>query len=88
MSDVRLVETVDEEGFATAPPYKTEALLESVVWGAVTEGINDMEGAREAKGVLEEQAPEGIAVLDGDVDDGRGMKEFFIFVGWQPSNSF
>jgi hypothetical protein len=31
MSDVRLVGTVDEEGFAAPALYKTEALLGSVV---------------------------------------------------------
>jgi hypothetical protein len=47
-----------------------------------------MEGEREAKGVVEEQAPEGVVVLDGVIDVGRGVKEFFIFVGSQPCNSF
>jgi hypothetical protein len=56
MSDVRPVGTVDDEDFAAAAatPYKTEVLLRSVAWGAAVEGVNDVEGAREAKGVIEE----------------------------------
>jgi hypothetical protein len=54
MSDVRLVGTVDDEGFVAATPYKIEVLLESVAWGATVEGVDDMEGAWEAKGVIEE----------------------------------
>jgi hypothetical protein len=53
MSDVRPVGTVDEEAFATAP-CKTEILLRYVAWGAIVEGVNNMEGAREAEGVIEE----------------------------------
>jgi hypothetical protein len=45
---------VDEEGFATTAPYKTEALLRSIAQDAVAEGIDDMEGACEAKFVIEE----------------------------------
>jgi hypothetical protein len=41
-----------------------------------------VEGEREAEFVVEERAPEGVAVLDGAVDAKRGVKEFFIFVGW------
>jgi hypothetical protein len=54
MSDVRVVGTVDKEGFAFAAPCKIEALLESIPWGAVVEGVDDVEGAREAEGVVEE----------------------------------
>jgi hypothetical protein len=38
--------------------------------------------AREAEGVVEEQALEGVAVLDGAVGSKRGVKEVFIFVLW------
>jgi hypothetical protein len=88
MSDVRPVGTVDDEGFAAAAPYETEVLLGSVAWGAAIEGVNDVEGAREAEGVIEERAPEGIVVLDGAIGAERGVKEVFIFVGWRPYNSF
>jgi hypothetical protein len=47
-----------------------------------------MEGAREAEGVVKKRAPEGVAVLDGVVGAERGVKEVFIFVVWQPCNSF
>jgi hypothetical protein len=57
MYDVRLVEMMDEEGFTAAAPYKIEALLESVVQGAVPEGVDDMEGACQAKGVIKERPP-------------------------------
>jgi hypothetical protein len=70
MSDVCPVETMDEEGFdaaAATAPYETKALLESVVRGAVAEGVDDMEGAREAEGAIEERALEGVAILDGAV---------------------
>jgi hypothetical protein len=69
MSDVCPARTVDDEGFGAAAPYKTEVLLGSVARGAVVEGIDDMEGAWEAKGVIEERAPEGVVVLDGVVGD-------------------
>jgi hypothetical protein len=65
MSDVWPVEAVDEGGFTTAAPCKTEALLRSVAWGAIVEGVNNVEGACEVKGVIEERASEGLAVLDG-----------------------
>jgi hypothetical protein len=68
MYDVRPVGTVDEEGFVALAPYKTEALLESVARGAIVEGVDNMEGEREVKVVIEEHALEGIAVLDGAVD--------------------
>jgi hypothetical protein len=45
MSVVRLVGTEDDEGFAAATPCKTEVLLGSIAWGAVVEGVNDVEGA-------------------------------------------
>jgi hypothetical protein len=78
----------DEEGFATTVPYKTEGLLDSVAWDAALEGVNDVKGAREVESVMEEQALEGVTVLDGAIDPGRGMKELFDFVGWRPYNSF
>jgi hypothetical protein len=56
MSDVRLVGTVDEKGFGAADPCKIEALLLSRVRGAVVEGVNNVKGAREVKGVVKEQA--------------------------------
>jgi hypothetical protein len=68
MSDVRPVGTVDEEGFTTPAPYKTEALLRSVARGAVVEGVDDVEGGCEVEFVVEERAPEGVAVLEGVVD--------------------
>jgi hypothetical protein len=61
---------VDEECFPAAYPCKIEVLLRSVVRGAILEGVDDMEGAREAEGVTEERAPEGITVLDGVIDAG------------------
>jgi hypothetical protein len=68
MSDVRSVETVDDEGFATAAPSETKVLLGSIAWGAAVEGVDDVEGAQEAERVIiEERAPEGVAVLDGAV---------------------
>jgi hypothetical protein len=82
MSDVCPVETVDDEGFAAAAPCKIEVLLRSVVWGAAAEGVDDIEEAREAKGVVEERALEGIAILDGAICAERGMKEVFVFVIW------
>jgi hypothetical protein len=57
MSDVRLVGIVDEEGFVVADPCVIEALLRSVVWGV----------AQKDEGVIEERAPDGVAVLDGVV---------------------
>jgi hypothetical protein len=53
MSDVHPVGTVEEEGFSAAAPYKTEALLRTVARGAVAEGVDDMEGAQEAEGVID-----------------------------------
>jgi hypothetical protein len=41
-----------------------------------------------AKGVIEERALEGVAVLDGVVGAERGMKDVFVFVIWQSCNSF
>jgi hypothetical protein len=70
MSNVRLVGTGDKEGFA-APgpaPYKIEALLRFVARGAIVEGVNDVEGKREGKVVIDECAPEDVAVMDGVVD--------------------
>jgi hypothetical protein len=54
MSDMRLVEMVNEEGFVVPVPCETEALLGSIARGAIAEGVDDMEGVREAKGVIEE----------------------------------
>jgi hypothetical protein len=61
---------VDEEGFTATVPCKIEALLGSVVQGAVAEGVDDVEGVHKAKGVIEERAPKGITVLDGVMDTG------------------
>jgi hypothetical protein len=47
-----------------------------------------MEEAREAEFIIEERAPEGVALLDGAVDVERGMKEVFVFIGWRLYNSF
>jgi hypothetical protein len=88
MFNVRPRGMVDEEGFAAPAPYKTEALLRSVARGAVVEGVDDVEGGHEAEFVIEEQAPKGVAVLDGATDVERGMKEVFIFIGSQTCNSF
>jgi hypothetical protein len=70
----------DAEGFTFVAPYKTEALLRSIARGPVVEGVDNMERAREAEGVIEERAPEDVAVLV--VDAGRGVKEVFIFIDW------
>jgi hypothetical protein len=67
MSYVHPVGTMDDEGLATAAPYEMEVLLGSVAWGAVAEGVDKMEGAWEAEGVIEERAREGVVVLDGVV---------------------
>jgi hypothetical protein len=85
---VRLVGTVDEEGFAVPATYKTEALLRSIVRGAVVEGVDDMEGGHDVKVVIEERAPEGIAVWARAIDAERDMKEAFIFIIWHPYISF
>jgi hypothetical protein len=82
MSDVRLVEMLDEEGFTGLAPCKTEALLRSVARGAAVEGVDDVEGGREAEVVVEEHSPKGVAVLDGVVDARRGVKEVLVFFGW------
>jgi hypothetical protein len=81
MSDVRPVGTMDDEGFAAAAFCEIEVLLRSVAQGATVEGVDDMERGREAEGVVEERAPEGIAVLNGAIGAKLGMKEVFIFVG-------
>jgi hypothetical protein len=54
MSDVCPVGAMDEEGFVALAPCKTEALLGSIARGAVVEGVNNVEGGREAKFVIEE----------------------------------
>jgi hypothetical protein len=54
MSDVQLVETVDEEGFDAVDPYTTKTLLGSVARGAITKGVDNVEGAHEAEDVVEE----------------------------------
>jgi hypothetical protein len=82
MSNVCPIETVDKEGFAAPAPCRTEALLRSIGRGAVVEGVDDMEGGREAEVVIEECALEGVAILDGDVDADQGVKEVFVFIGW------
>jgi hypothetical protein len=41
-----------------------------------------MKGGREAEFDIEERAPEGVVVLDGAVDDERGVKEVFVFINW------
>jgi hypothetical protein len=80
MFDVRPVGTVADECFAVAAPYETEVLLMSTVWDAAIEGVNDVEGAQEAEGVIEERAPEGVAVLDGAIGAERGVKVFIFFI--------
>jgi hypothetical protein len=77
---VRPVGTVDEEGFAAPAPCKTEDLLGFVARSVAVEGVDNAEGGHEAEVVVEERAPEGIAVLDGVIDVERGMKEIFIFI--------
>jgi hypothetical protein len=77
---VRLKGTNDDEGFATTAPCKTKILLRSVAWVATVEGVDDMEGAWEAEGVIEERAPKDVAALDGVVGVEQGVKEVFIFV--------
>jgi hypothetical protein len=54
MSDVRPVGTVDEEGFAAPVPCKTEALLRSIARGVAVEGVNNVDGGREAEFFIEE----------------------------------
>jgi hypothetical protein len=88
MSDVHPVGTEDDERFVVAAPYETKVLLWSVARGAAIEGVDDVEGVRETEGVIEERAPEGIAVLDGVVGAERGMKEVFVFIVWHPCKSF
>jgi hypothetical protein len=68
MSDVCPVGTMDEEGFVAPAPYKTEALLRSVVRGAIVEGVDDVEEGHEAEFIIEERAPEGVVVLNEAVD--------------------
>jgi hypothetical protein len=79
---------VDKEGFTAPAPCKTEALLGSIAWGAIIEGVDDIEGGCEVKVIIKEWALQGIAVLDGTIDVERGAKEVFVFVGWQPYISF
>jgi hypothetical protein len=47
-----------------------------------------VEGGCEAKVVVEELVPEGVAVQDGVIDVEQRVKVVFIFVGWWPCNSF
>jgi hypothetical protein len=70
MSVVQPIEMVDEEGFAApAPaPCKTDVLLRFIAQGAIVECVNNVDGGREAKVVIEEQAPKGVVVLDGAID--------------------
>jgi hypothetical protein len=53
---VPLEGTVDEEGFVVpaSAPCKTEALLRSVARGAVVEGVDDVDGGRGTKVIVEE----------------------------------
>jgi hypothetical protein len=88
MSDVRPVETVDEEGFVVPALCKIEALLGSIAWGTILESVDEVEGACEPKVVIGEWALEGVVVLDGAIDVGWGVKEIFVFIGWWPCNSF
>jgi hypothetical protein len=88
MSDVHQVGTVDEEAFAAAAPCETEALLGSIAWDAIVEGVDNVEGAWEAECVIEEWAPEGVEVLDGAIGAESGVKEVFVFVIWWHCNSF
>jgi hypothetical protein len=53
MSNVHLVGTVDDKGFATAAPYETEVLLGSVARAAAVDGVGDMDGAWEANSVID-----------------------------------
>jgi hypothetical protein len=54
MSYVHLVRTVAHEGFVAAAPYEAEVLLGSIVRDAAVEAVNYVEGAREAKVVINE----------------------------------
>jgi hypothetical protein len=75
MSNVHLVGTVDDEGFAAAAPYETEVLLGSVARAAAVDGVGDMDGAWEANSVIDKWAPEGVAVMDGVLGAEQGVKE-------------
>jgi hypothetical protein len=57
MFDVQPLEMVDEKGFTVVGPCKIEALLGSVARGAIAKGVDDVEGACEAEGLIEERAP-------------------------------
>jgi hypothetical protein len=59
---------VDEEGFTAVLPCKIEGILESIACGTAPKGVNDVEAACQADGVVEEWAPEGVAVLDEVID--------------------
>jgi hypothetical protein len=82
MSDVRPVGTVADEGFVATAPYETKVLLRSIVQDAATEGVDDVKGAWEVEGVIEERAPEGVAIMDGAIGVERGVKEVFVFIIW------
>jgi hypothetical protein len=58
------------------------------VQDAATEGVDDVKGAWEVEGVIEERAPEGVAIMDGAIGAERGVKEVFVFIIWWPCNSF
>jgi hypothetical protein len=88
MSDVRPVEIVDDEGFIAIVPCKIEGILRSIAYGAAPEGVNDVEAARQADGVVEERALEGIAVLDEVIDASRGVREVFILLVGIPAIFF
>jgi hypothetical protein len=68
MSVVQPIEMVDEEGFAALAPCKTDVLLRFIAQGAIVERVNNVDGGREAKVVIEERAPKGVVVLDGAID--------------------
>jgi hypothetical protein len=57
----------------SSPPRPSRLPTSSIERGAIAEGVDDVEGAREVEGVIEERALESVAVLDGIVDVGRGM---------------
>jgi hypothetical protein len=77
----------DEEGFAASAPCRIEDLLVSEARGAGGGGVVDVEGAREAEGVVEERAEEGGAVLDGVIEGGLDVMEL-LTLSWRPCNSF
>jgi hypothetical protein len=61
---------------------RNKVLLRSIVQDAATEGVDDVKGAWEVEGVIEERAPEGVAIMDGAIGAERGVKEVFVFIIW------